>query len=387
MNPYLSHRYQNDTSTALGRAAAMSNRPDDLIDLSIGDPDFNTDLRIIQLAFNDAANGYTHYTHARGDSELRNEICRFYLDDYNIELSDSEIFISASGCLAMHLVLEAILNDGDEVLIPSPYFTPYAQQVKLARGKVVEVPTFDSEGFTLTPNAVRNAVTPRSRALIINSPCNPTGACLNIEQKKEIIKIAREYDLILIADDIYTAFSYGEPFAPIISLEGARERTITINSFSKNYMMSGWRIGNIIAAPDIIDVITSINENIVFTAPSISQRAALYALRMRKELIPPIVETFRKRTESAVKRIRFIPRMTLPFPPKGTFYLFPDIKKTGLTSDEAASYILQNAHVLTVPGNAFGKYGEGFLRLALTSPTNLILEALNRIAQLPRFQL
>ena len=196
---------------------------------------------------------------------------------------------------------------------------------------------------------------------------------------QKIAAIAEKYDLIVVADDIYTAFSYQSPFVPFASLPGMKERTIILNSFSKNFTMTGWRVGNIIAPDYIIRIVQQVNENVVFTAPSISQRAGIYALRYRKEIQPPMIEEYRKRMFYAAERINAIPKLSVLYPPKGSFYLFVNIKGTGLNSVDAADMILRKAHVLTLPGNAFGACGEGYIRIACTCNVETLKEAFDRI--------
>lgn len=379
MSKYISKRYQEDKSTAMGQSDVMAKAYDDVIDLSLGDPDMVTPKPIIDAAYKAMLEGHTKYTDFRGDPELRAAISDFYREDYSVDIDDEEIFVAASGCLAMYLVLEAILDDGDEVLIQAPYFTPYPQQVELARGIPVELPTYEEEDFQIDIDRLESLITPKTKALIINSPNNPTGSCLTLETMKRIAAIAEKHDLVVISDEIYTAFSFEHEFIPFISLPNMKERTITINSFSKNFVMTGWRLGNIIAPADIIRVIQQINENVVFTAPSMSQRAGIYALEHRKELQQPITEEFRNRMNYAAMRINDIPGMSVIYPPKGSFYLFPSIKKTGLTSEEVSDLLLSKAHVLTLPGNAFGACGEGHIRICCTVSMEKLKEAFDRI--------
>ena len=383
---FIAKRYWKDQSTAMGKSDVMAKSFDDVINLSLGDPDLITDRLIIDKSYEDAREGHTKYTDFRGDPQMREEIYRFYKEEYNIDVKDEEVFVCASACLGMYLALEAILDDGDEVILQAPYFTPYPQQVELARGVPVELPTYEEEDFQISTKRLESLITERTKALVINSPSNPTGNCLTVETMEKIAEIAVKYDLLVIADDIYTAFSYQNPFVPFASLPGMQERTIVLNSFSKNFTMTGWRVGNIIAPDYIIRVIQQINENVVFTAPSISQRAALHALRHRKEVQPPMVEEYRKRMFYAAERINRIPKLSVIYPPKGSFYLFMNIKKTGLSSEEAADLILQKAHVLMLPGNAFGSCGEGFVRIACTVNTETLREAFDRIEKIEAFQ-
>lgn len=384
-HPYIAKRYWKDMSTAMGQSDVMAKRFDDVINFSLGDPDIITPEAIIDKAFEDAKAGYTKYTDFRGDPDLRNAISRFYKEDYKLDVKDEEIFVCASGCLGMYLALEAIIDDGDEVILQAPYFTPYPQQVELARGIPVELPTYEEEDFQINVDRLESLINERTKAIIINSPSNPTGNCLTTETMKKIGDIAEKYDLIIISDEIYTCFSFQHEFVPFTSLPGMAKRTITINSFSKNFVMTGWRIGNIVAPDYIISTIQQINENVVFTAPSISQRAAIYALEHRNTVQPPITEEFKKRVEYCALRINKIPNMHVLTPPKGSFYLFVNIKDTGLSSVECADLIMKEAHVLMLPGNAFGNCGEGFLRIACTVNLEKTKDAFDRIEKMKIF--
>ena len=377
---FIAKRYWKDQSTAMGKSDEMAKSFNDVINLSLGDPDLITDDIIIDGAFKDAKAGHTKYTDFRGDPELREEICRYYKEEYAMDVEDEEVFVCASACLGMYLALEAITDPGDEVILQAPYFTPYPQQVELAGGIPVELATYEEDDFQICIDRLESLITERTKALVINSPSNPTGNCLTVETMEKIAEIAEKHDLIIIADDIYTSFSYRNPFVPFASLPGMRERTITLNSFSKNFTMTGWRVGNIIAPDYIIKTIQQINENVVFTAPSVSQRAAIYALRHRAEIQPAMIEEYRSRMFYAAERINEIPKLSVLYPPKGSFYLFVNIKETGLTSEEAADRILEEAHVLTLPGNAFGSCGEGYLRIACTVDKKTLGEAFDRIA-------
>ncbi len=379
---FIAKRYWKDQCTAMGKSDEMAKSFDDCINLSLGDPDLVTNDLIIDKSYGDAKCGHTKYTDFRGDPELRTEICKYYKEEYHMDVKDEEVFVCASACLGMYLALEAILDDGDEVILQAPFFTPYPQQVELARGIPIELPTYEDEDFQINVERLESLITERTKALVINSPSNPTGNCLTVDTMGKISKIAVKHDLIVISDDIYTAFSYQNPFVPFATLSGMKERTIILNSFSKNFTMTGWRVGNIIAPDYIIKVIQQINENVVFTAPSISQRAAIHALRHRAQIQPPMVEEYRKRMFYAAERINQIPKLSVINPPKGSFYLFINIKETGLTSVQAAEKILEEAHVLMLPGDAFGACGEGYVRIACTVCVETLKEAFDRIERI-----
>lgn len=379
---FISKKYWKDLGTPFGSTNEKAAQFEDCINLSLGDPDLITDKIIIDGAYEDALKGHTKYTNMRGDIELREEIRKFYREEYNMDIGEGEVIVTASGLIAMYSVLQAILDDEDEVLIQAPFFTPYPAQVKMAGGIPVEMPTYEEEDFQINLERLESLINERTKALIINSPSNPTGNCLSVSTMEGIARIAVEHDLIVISDDIYTSYSFEEGFVPFASLPGMRERTVIINSFSKNFIMTGWRVGNVIAPSYLIDVLKDMGENIIYSAPAPSQRAALHALRNRKVIQPPIIEEYKKRMFYAAERINRIPWMSTVYPPKGSFYLFINIKESGLDSMEASEKILDEAHVLLLPGNAFGECGEGYLRLACTVGVDKLEEAFDRIEKI-----
>jgi aspartate/methionine/tyrosine aminotransferase len=382
---FVAKRYWNSTTTAMGASGDLAAKYDDVINLSLGDPDYVTDKSVIRAAFEDAERGHTRYTEVLGYTELRTEIMNYYKEMYDYNLGPTEIMAVVGACHGMYLVLEAILDEGDEVIVPEPYFTPYTHQIHLAGGTAVTLETSGEEGFQINIEKLKALITNRTKAIIINTPNNPTGACFSRETLKSISEVAIERDLIVIADDIYGAFTFGEPFTPITTFEGMKERTITIGSFSKDYAMTGWRIGYVLAPEVIINCIREINEGVCFTAPSISQRAAIHALRMRKQIQPPMVEEYKRRVCYAYERIEETPNMSV-MPPQGSFYLFINIKHTGLTSVEVSSRIFEEAHILTIPGSGFGKSGEGYIRIACTVGVEKLKTAFDRIQEMKIFQ-
>ncbi len=381
---YLAKKYWDLASTPMGRCAIMGREYKDLINFSLGDPDFTTDEKIINAAFEDAKSGHTHYTNYFGDGELIEEICNYYKETYNYDTKPEECLIVAGGLQGMYLSLEAILDPDDEVIFHEPCFTPYPNVVRLAGGKPVVLETYEEEEFQVDTERLKSLITNRTKALMINTPNNPTGACFNKKTFEDVAKVAIENDLIVIADDIYDLFSYAEPFLPITTLEGMKERTVTIGSFSKDYAMTGWRVGYTLAPEFIIKTMEKINECNVFCAPSISQRAGLHALRMRREVQPAMLEEFKKRAFYAYERINSTPNMSI-LPPRGSIYLFINIRKTGLTSMEAFDRILSEAHVLVLPGIGFGACGEGYIRIALSVGVDKIKEAFDRISKMEIF--
>ncbi len=379
---HISKRYWKDKTTSMAKSALIGAEIDDLINLSIGDPDLITHDLIIEGALRDAKLGHTKYTDYRGDPELRLEIIKFYKEEYDIDLEEDEVFVSSAASYGMSLVLQAILDDGDEVIVQRPCYTSYPYQVELARGVVVDFNTYEENGFQVDREYLESLITERTKAIIINTPSNPTGVCFDRHTLQDIADIAIKYDILILADDIYTEFSFQEPFYPIMKIPGMRERTVTVNSFSKNFMMTGWRIANIIAPPHILAAVIQINDHMMYSASSVSQRAAIHALRHRKEIIPDIVKEFKDRMFYAAERINKIPKISTIYPPQGAFYQFINIKETGLTSEEFSDKLLREAHILALPGNDFGDCGEGYIRIACTVGVDVLKEAFDRMGKL-----
>ncbi len=378
MKQLLNQRFLVPRSSAMAEVTEMAARYGDVINLSIGDPDIPTPRGIIQQVYEDALAGHTKYTDPRGYPELRQAIRDFYREEYGDQVEDQEVFVTASGVVGMYLAMQVLLDPGDEVIIPDPYFTCYADQVQAAGGVPVFLPT-QEEGFAIDLERLESLVTPRTKAVLINTPNNPTGACLSRKQLEQLAEFCMGHDLYVVADDIYTNFTYGEPFFPIRALPGMGERTITVNSFSKNFIMTGFRVGNIIAPAEVVRALKQMNEYVVYSAPALSQRGALWALRERARLEPPILQQFRERMEYAAKRINQVGWMTVPVP-QGSIYLFPSIRRTGMTSAQVTRRILEEAHVLVLPGDTFGACGEGYLRIACTVENSVMGEAMDRIA-------
>ena len=380
MKQYIARRFQN-TGRVLTLDTEALHRYPDVIDLSIGDTDFVTDSRIIDAAFADARAGYTHYGDPKGDPELIDAICAAWQEDYGQVVQPEEVLITASSCMGMSQVLFSLLNPGDEVIVISPYFAVYRQQIELAGGVCVEAETAEENGFLPEEPKLRSCVTPRTRAIVLNTPCNPTGAAYDRKTLEMIARTAIDHDLLVISDEIYTRYQYDGTFIPMRVLPGMGDRTITLNSFSKNFMMTGWRVGCLIAHPDLIRIFQHVNGGLTYTAPSISQRAALHALALRNEIADTTIRIYRERVLDSADRLEKIPWITL-CRPHGTFYLFPGIRKTGMTDLEFCSRLLEEAHLLVSPGSAFGQAGQGHFRIAATVPKEKLSEAMDRMEKM-----
>lgn len=378
---HLADKYRNYGLTGFGEATNSINSYGDLINLSLGDPDLVTDGKIIDAACEDAKKGHTHYTQPKGDPELIDEIIKHYKKTYGYSILPEEVLITVGACHGMFLALEAIINEGDEVIVHEPFFTPYKDQITLVGGKIVLLETLEENGFDIDITKLKSLITKKTKAIIINTPNNPTGACFNSKVLSDIAKVAEENDLLVISDEVYDSFSFEDNFVPITSISSMKERTITLGSFSKSYAMTGWRIGYAVAPKYIIDCMKNINEGVCYTAPSISQRAAIHALRSGQETRLKLFNEFKNRMFYAYERINSIPNMSV-LKPKGSIYLFVNIKSTGMSSAEFSRKLLQEAHVLVIPGDSFGKSGEGYVRIACTVGIDKLKEAFDRIEKL-----
>ncbi len=385
MRNHIAERFQHYSGGLSLDTEALKRYPD-VIDLSIGDTDFTTDRRIIDAAFADACAGYTHYGDPKGDPELISAIRRAWKEDFGQDVSEQEVLVTTSSCIGMSQALMGILNPDDEVIVFGPYFADYASQAALAGGRAVEVPTYEADAYRPQEDALRRAITPKTRAMIVNTPCNPTGAAYDMDTLQMLARVAQEYDLLILADEIYTRYLYDGEFIPMRTLPGMADRTVTLNSFSKNFLMTGWRVGYIIAHPELIQVFKAVNDALTYAAPSISQRAAIKALSIRDEIAEAYITKYRDRVFYASDCIEKIPYLTL-LRPRGTFYLFPGIQKTGMDDRTFASFLLEKAHLLVSPGCAFGKAGEGHFRIACTVSQEKLAEAMRRLAVLePEFE-
>ena len=281
----------------------------------------------------------------------------------------------------MALAMLTILNPGDEVIVFSPYFAMYRSQIELAGGVCVDVPTYASENYAISEERLRAAITPKTKAIIFNNPTNPTGMAYDRSTLELLAKIAQEYDLLVAADEIYTTYIYEGDYIPLRTLPGMLDRTITLNSFSKNFLMTGWRVGVIIAEPTLIATMNQINGSLIYSAPSISQRAAIAALENRARIRERYIKAYRERIFYSADRLEKIPYLSL-VRPKGTFYLFPGVEKTGLSAGEFCKELLERAHILVSPGDVFGLAGKQHFRIACTVDIEKLREAYDRMEAL-----
>lgn len=376
--PLIAERFLQPEENLLMEIATLAKKTPNLIDLSIGDPDLITDATIIEAAFADVKAGHTKYTASDGSADFIQTVVDFYQKQYQLTFSPSQVRGTVGALHGMYLALAAIIDPGDEVIIHEPYFSPYKQQVELVGGVPVFIPTFEKDGFQIDVEVLKAAITEKTRAIIINSPNNPTGAVFSSETFEKIAAVAIDHDLLILSDEVYEAFCFDDTFVPMAAF--APENTITFSSFSKAFAMTGWRIGYMIAPESINLTAKLINEAIAYSAPTPSQRAGIYALNHYDTLVPQVVAVFKERLTYIEQRVAEIPFLSLS-PVKGSMYAFINIEQTGLDSVSFVEKLLKETSVLMIPGKAFGETtGDGYVRLAATQSLDLLKEAFDRIA-------
>ena len=351
----------------------------DVISLGIGEPDFNTPKPILEAGVASLRRNETHYTSNAGIFELRQTLAAHLDLHYKVNYDpQSEMIITVGGSEALYLAATALLNPGDELIIPTPCFVSYQAETILAGGVPVEIPCRFEDNFEVDPAAIAAAITPRTRAILISFPNNPTGAVATRETLLKIAKIAEEHDLIVISDEIYDRLVYaGHKHVCFAALPGMRERTLLLGGFSKDYAMTGWRIGFVSGPAEIIKGLLRVHQFTVMSAPTMAQSAAIIALKEGEEYIQEMVEEYDRRRKLIVNGMNQIGLPT--FEPKGAFYAFPKISVTGLDDEAFATRLLNEESVALVPGNAFGAGGEGFVRCSYATAYEKIEEALRRI--------
>lgn len=353
---------------------------DDIIFFSIGEPDFKTPDAVIETAVASMRAGETHYTSNAGIADLRAAVSENLLSYDRVSYDpDGEICVTSGGMEALLLSLLATIDPGDEVILADPSYTNYKDQILIAKGVPVFVSVREEDGFNFRPDDLRAAITEKTRVIMLNTPANPTGGVAGEPLLREIAKIAEEHDLIILFDEVYKYLFYGnEPFFSIARIPGMKERTLIIDSTSKTYAMTGWRCGWIAGPRRIVSNIPKIQENVCSCVPAFVQRGAAYALRNCAEDVAAMNRQYRARRDAIYEGINAIPRLSAVLP-NGAFYLFVNIQKTGLTSEEFAMRLLEEGHVALAPGSAFGPSGEGFVRISYATSLENIAEGLRRI--------
>ncbi|AGB41331.1 aspartate/tyrosine/aromatic aminotransferase [Halobacteroides halobius DSM 5150] len=351
---------------------------DDVISLGVGEPDFVTPWHIRESAFYSLEQGATMYTSNYGLLELRKEIVNYLAQEHNLSYNPKEeVLVTVGVSEALDLALRTLLSKGDELLLPEPSYVSYEPAARLAEGDVVRVQTSREDEFKLTADNLKEAITPRSKLLVLCYPNNPTGATMDYDDLLEIAEVVKEHDLIVLADEIYSDLTYDGEHTSFASLPGMKERTIVFNGFSKAYAMTGWRIGYAVAPKPVIKSMMKIHQYTMLCAPIMGQKAALEALKNGNQEKKKMIKAYNQRRRVIVKGLNDIGLDC--FKPHGSFYVFPSIQSTGLSSEEFSERLLQEEGVVVIPGNVFGESGEGFIRCSYAASLDNIYEALNRI--------
>jgi aminotransferase len=356
---------------------------DDVISLGIGEPDFVTPEPLVQAGIRALQKGETHYTSNSGILELRQALSAHLNKLYGVGYDpESELLITVGVSEALYLAMGAILDPGDEVIVPEPCFVSYAPEVVLAGGKAVTIATHVEQGFQVTGAAIEAAVTERTKALLIGYPNNPTGAVISRERLQEIAAVAEKHDLLVISDEIYDQLVYGVEHVCFASLPGMRDRTITLGGFSKDYAMTGWRLGYAAAPPEALAAMRKIHQYTIMCAPTTAQISALAALEKGAPFVEEMRNEYDRRRRLIVGGLN---NLGLPtFEPHGAFYAFPAITASGMDDGTFAETLLQEERVAVVPGSAFGASGAGFVRCSYATAYEEIEEALERIERFMR---
>jgi aminotransferase len=356
---------------------------DNVISLGIGEPDFDTDRNIINQAFQSVVEKKaTHYTPVAGYPELREAIALKYWKENGLKIDKEEIIVTHGAQHALMIAMLTLLDAGDEILMPDPFYPSYTTQAFLSGATPVFVPTLEKDNFKLKPESIIKKISEKSKVLILNTPNNPTGAVLEKNDLEEISKLVIKHDLMVIADEAYETMIYDDKkHFCIAGIPGMKERTITINSFSKRYAMTGWRIGYAMASKKFISNMMKISGYHLSCPCAVSQQAALAALNSSSDIIKQMNAEYRKRRNYFVRELNKIKGISC-IKPEGAFYIFANIKGTGRTSEEFYDELLTKVQVVVIPGSAFGKQGEGYVRIAYTLPINKLEEVINRIKTL-----
>lgn len=352
----------------------------DAISLGVGEPDFDTPWHIREEGIYSLEKGRTFYTSNAGLKELKTEICSYLSRRFAVTYDpDHEVMVTVGGSEAIDIALRAMLNPGDEVLIPQPSYVSYVPCTILANGVPVIIDLEAKDQFKLTGEKLLEKITPKTKVLVLPFPNNPTGAVMKAEELEEIVKIVTEKDLFVISDEIYGELTYGSDHTTIAAFPGMRDRTVLINGFSKSYAMTGWRLGYAAAPRGILEQMLKIHQFAIMCAPTTSQYAAVAALREGDKDVQMMRESYDQRRRYLMHAFK---EMGIEcFEPHGAFYTFPSIKRFGMTSDEFATRLLREEKVAVVPGTAFGDCGEGYLRISYAYSLENLKEALSRMGR------
>ena len=356
----------------------LASEMEGVISLGVGEPDFDTPWKIREAAIYSIEQGKTFYTANKGLAELRKEICRYQKRRFNLDYDyEKECVVTVGGSEAIDLAFRSLINPGDEVILLQPSYVAYTPGVELAGGKVVNIELKEDNQFKLTSELLEAAITPKTKAILLNYPSNPTGGFMTREDYEKIVPIIKEHEIIVITDEIYAELSYEQKFCSIAAFPEIKDQVILVSGYSKAYAMTGWRLGYVLANEVLTNAMNKIHQYVIMSAPTGAQYGAIEAMRHCDNEIEKMRQAYMLRRNYIVKAFNDMGLHT--FTPQGAFYVFPCIKSTGMTSEQFCEELLKDQLVACVPGNAFGQAGEGYIRVSYAYSIEQIKEATSRI--------
>lgn len=375
---FIAEAVKNIPPSGIRRFFDMVSGLEDIISLGVGEPDFITPWHIREMCIHSLEKGQTSYTSNYGLPELRDELTRTYYKRYGLDYDPaSEILVTSGVSEALDIAIRAVVNPGDEVIVVQPSYVAYVPSVILAGGKPVIVRTYMDDDFSLTAEALKPAITNKTKAIILNFPNNPTGAIMTLEELEDVADLVVDNDLFIISDEVYECLTYEGRHVPVSSLEGMKDRTVMLNGLSKSHAMTGFRLGFAMGSSEIIHSMMMIHQYCMLCAPITAQVGAIEALRNGKEEMERMIREYDRRRHFIVTGFNSIGLKCLK--PKGAFYAFPYMGDTGLSSSEFAERLLDKKKVVTIPGDVFGEAGEGFLRCAYAASMDDLKKAIERM--------
>ena len=375
---FLSQHVQTIKPSGIRKYFDLASEMEGVISLGVGEPDFDTPWHIREAAIYSIESGTTHYTANQGLLELREEICLYQKRRFQLEYDPVDnVIVTVGGSEAIDIAMRAIVNPGDEVILMEPSYVAYTPSVELTGALPVHIKLEHEDQFKLTPEKLKAAITPKTKAILMNFPSNPTGGVMTKEDYAKLVPILKEHEIIVISDEIYAELTYDGTFCSPANFDEIKDQVIIISGFSKAYAMTGWRLGYVLANKTFTDAMNKIHQYIIMSAPTAAQYGAIDALRNGDIHVAEMRESYMTRRNFITKGFN---RIGLPTHlPHGAFYIFPDIRGTGLTSDEFCVQLLEDQRVACVPGTAFGDAGEGFIRVSYAYSIDHIREAIERI--------
>ena len=371
---------QNIKPSGIRKFFSIANEMEGAISLGVGEPDFKTPWPVRKAAIRSLEEGKTWYTANAGMPELKKEIANYLDRRFDLKYDTDELFVTVGGSEAIDMCIRCLAGPGDEVMVVQPSFVCYGPIAEMAGATVVPIATKAENSFSLTPEELKAAITPKSKLLVLPFPSNPTGGVMSREQLEAIAEVLKDTDIMVLSDEIYAELNYtGKKHVSIANIPGMKERTIVVNGFSKAYAMTGWRLGYACGPKPVIDQMLKLHQFAIMCAPTMSQFAAIVAMRDCDEAIEAMRDEYNMRRRMLVDRLN---RIGLEcFEPLGAFYVFPSIKSTGMTSEEFCEKLLYSKRVAVVPGNAFGESGEGHVRMCYAYSMEHLTKALDRIEE------